>query len=180
MGLWDLSCKPMCAKPIIRNPECVQADKAIHCSGMELSMTFFKVRTLQVALGAAVLSLAGLASAQMDQAKPATDSAAAAMQAPKPAMKKHNHHKGHHKHHHKHGDNSSREAAAANAEMKKGQLADGQGVNQYERNAVARCQVFKTDVDRIACVERVRAGAVSGSVKEGGILREVTVEEVIR
>ena len=180
MGLWDLSCKPMCAKPIIRNPECVQADKAIHCSGMELSMTFFKIRTLQVALGAAVLSLAGLASAQMDQAKPATDSAAAAMQAPKPAMKKHNHHKGQHKHHHKQGDNSSREAAAANAEMKKGQLADGQGVNQYERNAVARCQVFKTDVDRLACVERVKAGAVSGSVKDGGILREVTVEEVIR
>ena len=143
-------------------------------------MTFFKVRTLQVALGAAVLSLAGLASAQMEQAKPATDSAAAAMQAPKPAMKKHDHHKGHHKHHHKNGDNSSREAAAANAEMKKGQLADGQSVNQYERNAVARCQVFKTDVDRIACVERVRAGAVSGSVKEGGILREVIVEEVIR
>lgn len=143
-------------------------------------MTFFKIRTLQVALGAAVLSLAGLASAQMDQAKPATDSAAAAMQAPKPAMKKHNHHKGQHKHHHKQGDNSSREAAAANAEMKKGQLADGQGVNQYERNAVARCQVFKTDVDRLACVERVKAGAVSGSVKDGGILREVTVEEVIR
>ena len=143
-------------------------------------MTFFKVRTLQVVLGAAVLSLAGLASAQMEQAKPATDSAAAAMQAPKPAMKKHDHHKGHHKHHHKNGDNSSREAAAANAEMQKGQSGDAQGANQYERNAVARCQVFKTDVDRIACVERVRAGAVSGSVKDGGILREVIVEEVIR
>ena len=143
-------------------------------------MTFFKVRTLQVALGAAVLSLAGLASAQMEQAKPATDSAAAAMQAPKPAMKKHDHHKGHHKHHHKNGDNSSREAAAANAEMKKGQLGDGQGINQYERNAIARCQVFKTEVDQLACVARVKDGAVSGSVKDGGILREVTVEEVIR
>lgn len=145
-------------------------------------MTFFKLRTLQVALGATVLSLAGLASAQMDQAKPAADSAAAAMQPAKPAMKKHHHHhKGEHHHHRKHGDMSySRETAAANAEAKKGRLDDGQGANQYERNAMMRCQVFKTDVDRMACAERVKAGAVSGSVKEGGILREVTVEEVVR
>ena len=64
--------------------------------------------------------------------------------------------------------------------MKKGQLGDGQGINQYERNAIARCQVFKTEVDQLACVARVKDGAVSGSVKDGGILREVTVEEVIR
>jgi hypothetical protein len=36
---------------------------------MELRMAFFKVQTLQLALGAAVLSLAGMASAQVDAAK---------------------------------------------------------------------------------------------------------------
>lgn len=139
-------------------------------------MAFFKVRTLQVALGAAVLSLAGLVSAQVEQAKPAP---AATMEAAKPAVKKHHHHrKGQRPMHER--NSSSRETAAANAEAKKGKLDDGQGPNQYERNAFARCEVFKTEIDRMACAERVKNGAVSGSVKDGGILREVTVEEVIR
>ena len=142
-------------------------------------MAFFKVQTLQLALGAAVLSLAGMACAQVDTAKPAAE--AAAMDAAKPAMKKH-----HHRHHHKgqrpmrESNSSSREAMAASAEAKKGKLDDGQGISQYERNAYARCGVFKTEIDQQACMARVKDGAVSGSVKDGGILREITVEEVIR
>lgn len=140
-------------------------------------MAFFKVRTLQLALGAVALSIAGLASAQVDQAKPAAE--AAAMDAAKPAMKKHHpHHKGQRPMHQR--DASSREAAAAKAEAKKGKLDDGQSANQYERNAYARCGVFKTEADRLACVARVKDGAVSGSVKDGGILREATVEEIVR
>ena len=141
-------------------------------------MAFFKVQTLQLALGAAVLSLAGMASAQVDAAKPAAE--AAAMDAAKPAMKKH------HRHHHKgqrpmrESNSSSREAMAASAEAKKGKLDDGQGLSQYERNAYARCSVFKTEIDQQACMARVKDGAVSGSVKDGGILREITVEEIIR
>lgn len=139
-------------------------------------MAFFKVRTLQLALGAVALSMAGLASAQVDQAKPAAE---AAMDAARPAMKKHHHH-------HKGqrgmdgGNSSAREAAAAKAEAQRGRLDDGQGLSQYQRNAYARCSVFKTEVDQQACMARVKDGAVSGSVKDGGILREVTVEEIIR
>lgn len=140
-------------------------------------MAFFKVRTLQLALGAVALSMAGLVSAQVDQAKPAAE--AAAMDAARPAMKKHHHH-----HKGQRGmerDNSSaREAAAAKAEAQRGRLDDGQGLSQYQRNAYARCSVFKTEVDQQACMARVKDGAVSGSVKDGGILREVTVEEIIR
>lgn len=152
-------------------------------------MAFFKVRTLQMALGAAVLSLAGLASAQMEPVKPATDSAAAVVQSAKPEMKKHHkhHHKGHHKHHHKgqhkhhhqHGDNAAANRDA-NSDAPKSQMGGSQGLNQYERNAFARCNVFKTDIDRLACAERVKAGAVSGSVKDGGILRETVIEQVTR
>lgn len=140
-------------------------------------MAFFKVRTLQLALGAVALSMAGLVSAQVDQAKPAAE--AAAMDAARPAMKKHHHH-----HKGQRGmerDNSSaREAAAAKAEAQRGRLDDGQGLSQYQRNAYARCSVFKTEVDQQACMARVKDGAVSGSVQDGGILREVTVEEIIR
>ena len=72
------------------------------------------------------------------------------------------------------------ERAAAKAEAQRGSLDDGQGLSQYQRNAYARCSVFKTEVDQQACMARVKDGAVSGSVKDGGILREVTVEEIIR
>ncbi|MPS94806.1 MAG: hypothetical protein E2583_14110 [Comamonas sp.] len=142
-------------------------------------MAFFKVQSLQLALGAAVLSMAAMAGAQTEAAKPAGQPAA--MDAAGPAMKKQ-----HHRHHHKgqrpmrDSNSSSREAMAASAEAKKGKLDDGQGMSQYQRNAYARCGVFKTEIDQQACMARVKDGAVSGSVKDGGILREITVEEVIR
>ena len=128
-------------------------------------MAYFGIRTLQMALGAAALTVAGFASAQQ-----ATDAPAPA----KPVMTKHHHH--HHKNHNRSADPAAREAAAAREEARRGRLGDGQSANQYERNAFARCQVFKTDVDRHACAERVKQGAVSGSVEGGGILRESTVQ----
>lgn len=138
-------------------------------------MAFFKVRTLQLALGAVALSMAGLASAQVD---PAAETAA--MDAARPAMKKHHHHHRKGQRGMDGGNSSAREAAAAKAEAQRGRLDDGQGLSQYQRNAYARCSVFKTEVDQQACMARVKDGAVSGSVKDGGILREVTVEEIIR
>lgn len=145
-------------------------------------MVGFSMRTLQLALGAVVLTAAGYAGAQSTGAvAPAAAPVAAPADAPKPAMGEKHHHKHHHGHkhgrdHHHGGDPAAREAAAARAEAQKGRLGDGQGATQYERNAFARCQVFKTDIDRQACADRVKQGAASGSVKDGGILRESTIE----
>ena len=147
-------------------------------------MAGFSMRTLQLALGAAVLSAAGLVSAQTGNAV-APAAAPAALDMTMPAIKKdgHRHHGHKHRHHHGHkhghhhdGKPATREAAAARAEAQKGTLGDGQGATQYERNAFARCQVFKTDIDRQACADRVKQGSASGSVKDGGILRESTIE----
>ena len=124
-------------------------------------MTYFAKRTLQLALGAVALTVAGFASAQ-------APAAAAVQDAAKPAAVK--------RHHRHNGDPAAREAAAARAEAQRGRLGDGQGPTQYERNAFARCEVFKTDIDRQACAARVKQGAASGSVESGGILRESTVQ----
>ena len=47
-------------------------------------------------------------------------------------------------------------------------------MNEFERNAFRRCEIFKTNEDRMACVERVRQPKISGSVSGGGVLREYT------
>ena len=54
-------------------------------------------------------------------------------------------------------------------DMRHGQL------NEYERNALRRCEIFKTDDDRRACVARVRDPQISGGVREGGQMRESTM-----
>ncbi len=140
-------------------------------------MTKFGIRSLQMTLGAIALSVAGLASAQTPAEAPAP---AAATTAPA----KHMHKKGHkHHHHHQHGkkhghrdvasgSSSSREAAAARQEERAGRLGNNQGENQYQRNALARCEVFKTELDKQACIGRMTNGQVSGAVQEGGALRE--------
>lgn len=150
-------------------------------------MAFFEARTFQLALGAVALTVAGFASAQAaDAAAPAV--APVAAEAVKPAPKKapkaghHHHHKHGYNHGHKHRDHqrdgmaSGREEAAANSEARRGRLDNGQGANQYERNAFARCQVFKTDIDRQACADRVKQGATSGSVEGGGVIRESVIQ----
>ena len=66
------------------------------------------------------------------------------------------------------------EAAAARAEERAGRLRGDQGMDQYQRNALARCEVFRETQDRQSCVNRVRSAEVSGSVRDGGVLREYT------
>lgn len=45
----------------------------------------------------------------------------------------------------------------------------------YERNALARCEVFKTHENRMACVERMRQ-TPQGSVEGGGLLWEFSYQ----
>ena len=138
-------------------------------------MTKFGIRSLQLSLGAIALSVAGLASAQATAEPPPAAAAPAAVA--KPAVKKaHKKQRHHHRHHGQDvgaGSSSAREAAAARQEASRGRLDNGQG-DQYQRNALARCQVFKTDLDRQACVGRMTNGQISGAVQEGGALREYT------
>ena len=46
--------------------------------------------------------------------------------------------------------------------------------SEFERNALRRCDIFKTQEDRHACVGRVRQPTISGSVEGGGVIREYT------
>lgn len=65
-----------------------------------------------------------------------------------------------------------REAGAARAEAKKGNLSEG--AVSYEQNALARCKVLPP-ADQADCTRRVHGGGtVSGSVASGGIIRETT------
>jgi len=67
-----------------------------------------------------------------------------------------------------------REAGAAQAEAKRGSLAEPQA--QYEKNRFARCSVYKDPKEREYCVRRMRGeGTTSGSVEEGAIVRSLTV-----
>jgi hypothetical protein len=138
-------------------------------------MTHTWIRPVQLGLGALALSMAGWASAQ--PAAPADTPAPAAQKAPaKPHMGKH------HRHHHR-GDKAQRgyrdpaahEAAAARDEARRGKLESKAAPDdQLQRNALARCDVFKVELDRQACTERVRNGQVSGSVEGGGTITEYT------
>jgi len=63
-----------------------------------------------------------------------------------------------------------REAGAALAEARRGNLTDGPG--QLRKNAKDRCNVLSGD-ERADCIARMNGeGSVSGSVGGGGILRE--------
>ena len=66
-----------------------------------------------------------------------------------------------------------REAAAARQAGRSGQLTAPDSQAQ-ERNAMARCAVFKTDEGRSDCEARVRNARSSGSVNGGGELLEAT------
>jgi hypothetical protein len=62
-----------------------------------------------------------------------------------------------------------REAAAARAEMQRGQLA---GESDYQRNALARCQLLPASDQELCRRRMLDQGTVSGSVSDGGIYRE--------
>lgn len=51
----------------------------------------------------------------------------------------------------------------------------GASATDYQRNALARCEVFKAQEDRSACVERMRQ-TPQGSVQGGGLLWEYSYE----
>lgn len=64
-----------------------------------------------------------------------------------------------------------REAGAALAESKRGNLGGGMG--QYEQNQLRRCDAHPAE-DREDCLRRMRGeGTTSGSVEGGGIYREL-------
>ena len=68
-----------------------------------------------------------------------------------------------------------KEVAAAQAEARRGRLDDSR--SNYSQNSVQRCQVLPS-ADQEAC--RLRAtgqGATSGSVANGGVIREVVVPD---
>lgn len=74
-----------------------------------------------------------------------------------------------------------REAAAARAEVRSGQLATG-GSDEYQRNALARCQALPSSDQELCRRRTLGQGTVSGSVSGGGIYREyreITVPDAL-
>lgn len=51
--------------------------------------------------------------------------------------------------------------------------------DQFAANALKRCEIFKNADDLAACRARVEQGKLSGSVAEGGILREAETQVTI-
>jgi hypothetical protein len=134
-------------------------------------MDAMKQPTFSWRLGLCVVALAGATLAQAQTAAPA----AAAPHHPAKAP--------HHRampHHGTQGAAMSpqqREAAAVAAEQRRGQgpvNPPGMGMDELQRNAVRRCDIFKTELDRSACVARVQQPQLSGSVEGGGVIREYT------
>lgn len=80
----------------------------------------------------------------------------------------------------KYANPQQHEAAAVRAEERAGRMPRGQDMDQYQRNALARCDVFRNADDRRSCAERVRSGESSGSVRDGGMLREYTEQVPVR
>ncbi|MBS1169785.1 MAG: hypothetical protein H6R01_703 [Burkholderiaceae bacterium] len=67
-----------------------------------------------------------------------------------------------------------KEAAAAYAEAKRGQLNND---GSYDKNAVDRCKALHHG-ERSACYRRIKGeGTTDGSVEEGGIYRRIETEE---
>ncbi|BBL25508.1 hypothetical protein [Comamonas terrigena] len=141
-------------------------------------MTRTWIRPVQLGLSALALSMAGWAGAQTAAPADAPPPPPAMMKkAPdKPPMGKHHrpHHRGDKAQHSGDRDPATREAGAAREEARRGKLDTKTPEDQFQRNALARCEVFKTDLDRQACVGRVRSGQVSGSVQDGGTITEYT------
>ena len=130
--------------------------------------------SIRVTLCAVALSGGAFAHAQTQPA-PMPEPAPAMKSYPAGEMPKH---KGHHPAGHgKYATPQHHEAAAVAGERSRGAGPHNPGAgqpNEFERNALRRCEIFKTDLDRQACVERVRQPQISGSVQGGGVLREYT------
>ncbi len=71
-----------------------------------------------------------------------------------------------------------KEASAARAEARRGTLDNGEDRATLEANALARCAVQPAD-ERPACDMLARGqGMESGSVKEGGVIKQVVTRTV--
>lgn len=127
-------------------------------------------------LGALAVMGASLALAQAQPAPEPPPPAAAHAQPHHPAKQMHKHvpkHGTKHKGSNKYASPKKHEAAAVAAERRRG-AGHGESMDQYQRNALKRCDVFKTEEDRRSCVARVHHAQVTGSVEGGGVLRKYT------
>lgn len=69
--------------------------------------------------------------------------------------------------------NCRREAGSALAEARRGSLDDAP--DQYQRNALLRCQAHTRGDDRVACEARILGqGDISDAAQAGGLLRQST------
>ena len=157
-------------------------------------------RSLQMTLCAAAVCALGVVNAQTPpppppgSAMPPAGAQAPVPPPPPPGAAQHDGKKPHHmkrehrgpkgEHHHgqrgKYANPHQHEAAAVREEERAGRMPRGQDMDQYQRNALARCDVFREAEDRRSCVDRVRSAEVSGSVKDGGVLREYTEQVPVR
>ncbi|MGN1057300.1 MAG: hypothetical protein ACI4QS_11375, partial [Comamonas sp.] len=139
-------------------------------------------KTLRWTAGACAIAAAGWVHAQPQQTLPAP---AQPMEQTQPSKQAPHHLDGkkkHHgqKHHHrssngKYANPQQHEAAAVAGERRRGVgPSNPQGMTEFERNALQRCGIFKTEEDRSACIARVRDPQISGSVQGGGVIREYT------
>jgi len=136
--------------------------------------------TSSLRMGTCAIAFMGVIVAQAQTqpapAMPGQPPAAAEMhkQQPKRMPKQEGHHKAEKK---KHATPQQHEAAAVAGEHRRGmgpENSPGAQMSDLERNALRRCEIFKTNDDRMACVERVRQPQISGSVEGGGVIREYT------
>lgn len=148
------TCTACCCPTISVDPKFLDAMHCFH-SFEDLDM---KPLTLKACLRAGSCAAALLAAMAVQAQTPAPVPPA---HAAKPHAHKPQHapaHKAKHGHH--------PHAAAKHAEPKHSQTD-----NRYAENALKRCQVFKEEADRQACIGRVQQPQVSGSVAGGGVLR---------
>lgn len=153
-------------------------------------------RSVQMTLCAAAICAMGAVNAQTPQAPASVATPQSSTQTPAQASpsqarghearKGERHHRGHRGERHqaqrgKYANPHQHEAAAVRAEERAGRMQGGeQGMDQYQRNALARCEVFRENEDRQSCANRVRSSDVSGSVRDGGVLREYTEQVPVR
>ena len=152
-------------------------------------------RSVQMTLCAAAICAMGAVNAQTPPPPASTTTPQPNAQTPAQASpsqarghegpKAHRHHRGpkgerHQTQRGKYADPHQHEAAAVRAEERAGRMPRDQGMDQYQRNALARCEVFREADDRRSCADRVRSSEVSGSVRDGGVLREYTEQVPVR
>lgn len=155
------------------------------------------LRPLQAGVIASAAFLMLPATAQMPPPASAptaasTDTTTAAPMPPPAAQRMpRKHYRGdghHHPRHHRTGPRQARESCMQDCRDQRQGAYGGEPANvnrmvndrphtmtEYERNALARCDVFKTRPEHRACVERLQQPA-QGSVEGGGLLREYSYE----